>query len=39
MEFAHRHLEVDAELKGGMDNLMVYDYLTALEYGYDEWVK
>jgi hypothetical protein len=39
MEFAYRHLEVDAELKGGMDNLMVYDYLTALEYGYVEWVK
>jgi hypothetical protein len=39
LEFANRHLEVDAELKGGMSNLMVYDYLTALEYGYNEWVK
>jgi hypothetical protein len=39
LEFAYRHLEVDSELKGGMENLGVYDYLTALEYGYNEWIK
>jgi hypothetical protein len=39
MEFAYRHLQVDTELKGGDDNLMITDYLKALDYGYDEWVK
>lgn len=39
LEFAYRHLEVDSELKGGMDNLIVTDYLNALEYGYNEWIK
>jgi hypothetical protein len=39
MEFAYRHLQVDTELKGGEDNLMITDYLKALDYGYDEWVK
>lgn len=39
LEFAYRHLEVDIQLKGGVDNLIVTDYLTALEYGYDEWIK
>jgi hypothetical protein len=39
MEFAYRHLQVDTVLKGGEDNLMITDYLKALDYGYDEWVK
>ena len=39
MEFAYRHLEVDSELKGGWDNLIITDYLNALEYGYTEWIK
>jgi hypothetical protein len=39
MEFAYRYLQVDTELKGGEDNLMITDYLKALDYGYDEWVK
>ena len=39
MEFAHRHLEVDSELKGGRDNLNISDYLDAIDYGYMEWVK
>lgn len=39
MEFAHRHLEVDSELKGGWDNLNITDYLNAIEYGYMEWVE
>jgi hypothetical protein len=39
MEFAYRHLEVEMELKNGEDNLTVTDYLEALDYGYDEWVK
>lgn len=38
-EFANRHLEVDAELKGGIDNLSPTDYMNALEYGCNEWVK
>jgi len=39
MEFAYRHLQVEAELKGGEDNLIITDYLKALDYGYDEWIK
>ena len=39
MEFAYRHLEVDSELKGGWDNLIIADYLNAIDYGYMEWVK
>lgn len=39
MEFAHRHLEVDSELKGGMDNLSITDYMNAIDYGYMEWMK
>ena len=39
MEFAYRHLEVDSELKGGWDNLIITDYLNAIDYGYMEWVK
>jgi hypothetical protein len=39
MEFAYRHLEVDSELKGGWDNLIITDYLNAMDYGYMEWVK
>jgi hypothetical protein len=39
MEFAYRYLQVDTVLKGGEDNLMITDYLKALDYGYDEWVK
>jgi hypothetical protein len=39
MEFAYRHLEVDSELKGGWDNLIITDYLNAIEYGYMEWIK
>jgi hypothetical protein len=39
MEFAYRHLQVDTVLKNGEDNLMITDYLKALDYGYDEWVK
>jgi hypothetical protein len=39
MEFSYRHLQVDTVLKGGEDNLMITDYLKALDYGYDEWVK
>ena len=39
MEFSHRYLEVESELKGGFDNLNITDYLDALEYGYMEWVN
>jgi hypothetical protein len=39
MEFAYRYLQVDTVLKDGEDNLMITDYLKALDYGYDEWVK
>jgi hypothetical protein len=39
MEFAHRHLEVDSELKGGWDNLNITDYLHAIDYGFMEWVE
>jgi len=39
MEFAYRYLEVDSELKGGWDNLIITDYLNAIEYGYMEWVN
>ena len=39
MEFAYRHLEVEMDLKKGEDNLTVTDYMKALDYGYDEWVK
>ncbi len=39
MEFAHRFLEVESELKGGWDNLFIIDYLNAMDYGYMEWVK
>ena len=37
MEFSHRYLEVESELKGGWDNLIITDYLNAIEYGYMEW--
>jgi hypothetical protein len=36
MEFANIYLE---EKKGGLSDLTVIDYLEALEYGYNEWVK
>jgi hypothetical protein len=39
MEFSNRYLEVESELKGGWDNLIITDYLDAIEYGYMEWVK
>ena len=39
MEFAYRHLQVEAALEGGEDNLTITDYLKALDYGYDEWIK
>jgi hypothetical protein len=39
MEFAFRYLEIEANSKGGEDNLIVTDYVQALEYGYNEWVK
>jgi len=39
MEFAYRYLEIEGGNKGGIDNLMVTDYLEALEYGYNEWIK
>ena len=38
MEFAYRHLQVEAALNGE-DNLIITDYLKALDYGYDEWIK
>ena len=37
MEFAHRHLEVDSQIKGGWDNLNISDYLDAIDYGYMSW--
>ena len=39
MEFAYRYLQVEAELRGGEDNLTITNYLKALDYGYDEWKK
>lgn len=36
MEFANMYLE---EKKGGLNDLIVTDYLEALEYGYNEWIK
>jgi tetraacyldisaccharide-1-P 4'-kinase len=39
LEFAYRHLEVEAELRGGMDNLSVIDYSAAMDYAYEEWVN
>jgi hypothetical protein len=36
MEFADIYLE---EKRGGLNDLIVTDYLEALEYGYNEWVK
>lgn len=39
MEFAFLHLEVEADKKGGENNLIVTDYIQALEYGYNEWIK
>ena len=39
MEFAYRYLEVESELKGGWDNLIVTDYIQAIDYGYMEWVN
>jgi len=39
LEFANRHLEVDSELCGGIDNLNPTHYLDAMEYGYNEWVN
>lgn len=39
MEFSYLHLEIDADKKGGWDNLIITDYLNAIEYGYTEWVK
>jgi hypothetical protein len=39
LEFAYRYLEVDVELKGGLDNLNATDYMAALDYGYGEWIK
>lgn len=37
MEFAHKHLEIESELKGGWDNLNISDYLNAIDYGYMSW--
>jgi hypothetical protein len=39
MEFSNRYLEVESELKGGWDNLIITDYLNAIDYGYMEWNK
>jgi hypothetical protein len=39
LEFAYRHLKVEAELRGGMDNLSIIDYSTAMDYAYEEWVN
>lgn len=39
MEFANRFLEVESELKGGIDNLFIRDYVDAIDYGYTEWVN
>jgi hypothetical protein len=39
MEFSYLHLEIDADKKGGWGNLIITDYLNAIEYGYMEWVK
>ena len=39
MEFSYLHLEIDADKKGGWDNLIITDYLNAIEYGYMEWVN
>lgn len=39
MEFAFRYLEIETENKGGENNLTVTDYIQALEYGYNEWIK
>jgi hypothetical protein len=32
-------LEVESKLKGGWDNLIVTDYIQAIDYGYMEWVN
>jgi hypothetical protein len=37
MEFAYRHLELDADERGGMNNLTIADYLKAIDYGYMSW--
>ena len=39
MDFANLYLGYLEEKKGGIDNLIVTDYLEALEHGYNEWVK
>ena len=33
MEFAYRHLELDADERGGIDNLTISYYLNAIDYG------
>jgi hypothetical protein len=30
-------LELDADERGGMDNLTIADYLKAIDYGYMSW--
>jgi hypothetical protein len=37
MEFSYRHLEMDADERGGMNNLTISDYLKAIDYGYMAW--
>lgn len=38
MEFAYKHLEIDGTECGGIEYLDIDDYVSALDFGYMNWV-